>query len=192
MLKNIKHSVKINNFIPCTFSDIILCGRLAPNTCVPSNTLVNIPYPYREAEKASKNDHYYLFLKRLCQILVEMGKQLCLLWVRLSYNVIFYKNINLYQYMFYIKIWGILFHLSNAKGGWSSEISSQQRSRTACVSQSSENSLTCCQVCPTIFNFPYIEYKYLYTDFSKLQMDSIKLFSNVGNIYAIFLAHKSD
>ncbi|XP_046567749.1 LOW QUALITY PROTEIN: exportin-5-like [Haliotis rubra] len=32
------------------------------------------------AEKSSRDEYYYLFLKRLCQVLTETGKQLCVLW----------------------------------------------------------------------------------------------------------------
>lgn len=32
------------------------------------------------ADHESKDEYYYLFLKRLCQVLIELGKQLCALW----------------------------------------------------------------------------------------------------------------
>ncbi|KAL5008996.1 hypothetical protein ScPMuIL_014577 [Solemya velum] len=32
------------------------------------------------AEQSSQDEYYYLFLKRLCQVLTEIGKQLCALW----------------------------------------------------------------------------------------------------------------
>ncbi|OWF37610.1 Exportin-5 [Mizuhopecten yessoensis] len=35
------------------------------------------------AEQASHNEYYYLFLKRLCQVLTELGKQLCAMWGQL-------------------------------------------------------------------------------------------------------------
>ncbi|XP_033734576.1 exportin-5-like [Pecten maximus] len=36
-----------------------------------------------EAEQSSHNEYYYLFLKRLCQVLTELGKQLCAMWGQL-------------------------------------------------------------------------------------------------------------
>ncbi|CAG2240707.1 XPO5 [Mytilus edulis] len=33
-----------------------------------------------EADHTSKEEHYYLFLKRLCQVIIELGKQLCAMW----------------------------------------------------------------------------------------------------------------
>ena len=33
------------------------------------------------AEKASKDEHFYKVLQNCCQILVELGRQLCALWV---------------------------------------------------------------------------------------------------------------
>ena len=36
---------------------------------------------FSAANHESKDEYYYLFLKRLCQVLIELGKQLCALWV---------------------------------------------------------------------------------------------------------------
>jgi hypothetical protein len=38
-------------------------------------------YVLSAANHESKDEYYYLFLKRLCQVLIELGKQLCALWV---------------------------------------------------------------------------------------------------------------
>ena len=35
---------------------------------------------FSAANHESKDEYYYLFLKRLCQVLIELGKQLCALW----------------------------------------------------------------------------------------------------------------
>ena len=43
---------------------------------------------YRAAEAASKDEHFYLFLKRLCQVITELGKTLHALWVG---DVFFYR-----------------------------------------------------------------------------------------------------
>lgn len=38
----------------------------------------------RAAEKSSAHDeYYYLFLKKLCLVLTDLGKQVCALWVGL-------------------------------------------------------------------------------------------------------------
>ncbi|KAJ8309299.1 hypothetical protein KUTeg_014173 [Tegillarca granosa] len=38
------------------------------------------------AEQVSLDEYYYLFLKRLCQVLIELGKQLCAMWMISSYT----------------------------------------------------------------------------------------------------------
>lgn len=47
----------------------------------PMNIYVFFYFYFRTAEQVSLDEYYYLFLKRLCQVLIELGKQLCAMWV---------------------------------------------------------------------------------------------------------------